>query len=950
MQMKFFIIIICTVIVQSIWGQDLLSQVHQLEVGGACSMCKDRIEAIAQKIEGVTEVLYDLDRQLLDIQSTPSFIKEKLIVELLKAGHDVDGLKAPDAVYEALPQCCYYRSEDKPSQKQSAIIMTGSSDNNLYIKVSGVCSMCKERIEKVAGNIIGVVETDYDLGQQLLKIEYDKDLFSKQELVNALLYSGHDADGQKAPQDVYLQLHACCHYRDDGHGHNDPAMHTNKIFGNIYEEGSNGIQTPLPGATIFWLGTKIGTTSGIEGGFELELNKKSNILVVSYLGYNPDTLEIKQGGYVNIIISSSSKLLDVVEISHRKKTTTISFLDITKVQQISSKELLKAACCNLAESFDTTPSIDASSTDAITGTRKIEMLGLNGPYIQITKENVPDIRGLASVIGLSLIPGPWIEGIQLNLGSGSVINGFESIAGQINIELKKPCHTSEKMHLNAYYSQAQRFEFNTNTKMDINERWSTATLLHGSTRTLRRDLNGDSFMDMPLGKQFGFVNRWKWTNNNGEEGQIGVRLSYLDNTSGQMDFDPFTSERDKIWGSDFRLNRVDLWAKRGFAKISDLNKSLGFQIKASYHDQKAQYGLRRYDATQKSFYLNVITQNYIGTPDHKTKVGASFQYDGYDEVVGTKNYLRSEIVPGVFGEYSFHRGQKFNFIAGIRADYHNNFGLFFTPRLNVRYAPYEHTVIRASLGRGQRTASIFSENIGIFASNREIIVEENNANTPYGLDAEVSWVKGFSVTRDININNHNLVLTLDAHKIDFTNQIVVDLDQSVRQVYFYNLKGKSYSNSFQFQADYDVTSWFDIRLAYRYNDVRTTYGESLLQKPLISPHRTFVNMALKDKTGWTFDFTLNRMSSLRIPSTEANHPEHHFETSAPGYFIANSQVSKKWKESFEVYLGGENLFDYRQHDAILGAQNPFGPTFDASLVWAPMMGRNIYVGLRYNIF
>ncbi len=903
-----------------------------LSVKGACGMCQDRIEQTASAQLHVVKASYQLDSQLLTITAEPGFEKETLIVALLAVGHDTDGRKANDVVYNALPDCCHYRGEEVDVVPDTLPSML-AAESTISLDVMGECGMCEERIEQTALSVIGVVFADYSLADKKLTVETDRSLFRRNELVNALLAVGHDTDGQQAPDNVYNDLPACCHYRE-AKVKKHPAGSENKsksLQGTVVEKSKDGKLNPLIGATITWESTDIGTATDLDGKFNLPLHPKVKKLVVSYVGYVPDTLYIDRAGAVNIIISENSVVLDAVEISYRKRSTEISFLDVVKVQQISSKELLKAACCNLAESFDTTPAVDASVTDAVTGTRKIELLGLAGPYVQITRENIPDVRGLAAVQGLAYTPGPWVEGMQLNMGAGSVVNGFESVTGQINVELKKPCN-EDKMYFNVYASQAARLEMNTFAKQDINENWSTATLLHASTRNQRRDHNHDGFLDMPLGNQFGFINRWKWTDNNGQEGQIGTKITFMDVVSGQVDFDPSSSVRNQVWGADIHTKRAEVWGKRGFVNLDTPQKTLGLQFAAVYHDQKSQFGLRRYDAVQQSLYMNLIRQTTISSLDHQVRMGASFQYDRFDEEIGGISYARREPVPGVFGDYTYKGSEKVTVLVGGRADYHAQYGLFFTPRLNIRLAPNAATVFRIAAGRGQKTASIFAENIGLLASNRQIIVEGDQTGTPYGLQAEVAWNMGASLTREFKTGKRIQQLSLDFNRIDFTNQVVIDLDRTARQVVFYNLRGKSYSNSFQAQADLDLADWLELRLAYRYNDVRTTYGEQLLRKPLVSPHRAFVNVVLKPGRGWSIDYTINRLSSVRIPSTEANDEAHRWPTQSPAYFLANAQVSKSWKSLFEWYLGGENIFNYRLKHPIIGSHAPFGEYFDSSPV------------------
>ena len=938
-----------------------------ITVSGSCGMCKDRIEEVAVQVIGVQSADYDLDNQNLRIAVQSVFQKSELVSALLLVGHDADGQKASNDVYNDLPECCWYRpiSSDTESSAPINVDNDSISEDTLKISVSGACGSCKSRIEKAALSVIGVTSANYDILAQQLSVTTE-DLFKRTELVSAILLVGHDTEGQVAKESAYNDLPGCCLYREvpihleessddqedhSGHNHGDTKPAANKknntLSGTVYEKASSEKMVPVIGAYVLWEGQKGGTVTDLDGNFEIEMSKKTKNLVVTYVGYSPDTIAIDQAGIVSITISTPN-LLDAIEITHKKRTTEISYLQTVKVQNISSKELLKAACCNLAESFDTTPAIDASNTDAITGTRKIEMLGLAGPYVQITQENIPSVRGLSAIQGLSFVPGPWVESMQLNMGAGSVVNGFESMTGQINVELKKPS-SDEDMYFNAYGSQAARLEMNHFAKQVMNEEWSTATLLHASARSLRRDKNSDGFLDIPLGKQFGFINRWEYSDGAGKEAQLGMKLSYVDNVSGQNDFDPVKSDRTAIWGANMETTRAEVWAKRGYVDIDSPYKSLGIQFAGVYHDQNSQFGNRVYDATQKSIYFNMIYQSIIDNTDHQVRMGTSFQWDQFDEQVATSNYKRNEWVPGIFGEYTYKGSEKFSVLLGGRADYHNNFGLFFTPRANVRYAPNESTVFRIAAGRGQRTQSIFAENIGLFASNREINIKSQNEKNPYGLNAEVSWNIGASVTKEFPIGSRNLLVSLDLNRIQFENQIVVDFDQSPQQVWFYNLSGQSYSNSAQLQLEIDAAKWLDIRLAYRYNDVKTTYGEKLLRKPLVSPQRAFMNLDIKPGKGWSIDYTINWLNSVRIPSTASNPIQYQWEGESPSYFLSNAQVSKSWSNGFEVYLGGENIFNYRLQDPIIAADEPFGKFFDSSLAWGPIMGTNIYTGIRMTL-
>jgi outer membrane receptor for ferrienterochelin and colicins len=717
-----------------------------------------------------------------------------------------------------------------------------------------------------------------------------------------------------------------------------------KVMG---ESGEHGTMA-LVGASVYWAGTTTGTITDEKGHFELAQQPGNQKMVVSFVGFRNDTIWVNNQPFVDVTLTESL-LLGEVQVVHRQKTTAISMIDPLKIEKIGEGELLKAACCNLSESFETNPSVDVSFTDAITGTRQIMMLGLAGPYTQITRESMPDIRGLSSIYGLTYIPGPWVESIQLIKGTGTVANGFESMAGQINVELRKP-EQADKVYLNLFGSKEGRLEANANFTHRLQNNWSTGLLLHGSTNNAKVDHNSDGFLDNPLGNNLIALHRWKYQNPDGMEFQAGIKGTYSEKTGGQINFDPSAGESQNenyIWGMQITTERVEGWAKTGKV-LNAQGRSIGLQLSGTYHDQSSYYGLNDYDGRQQSFYANLLYQDILGNTNHQFRTGASFQYDDYNESFNDTSFDRMETVPGVFFEYTYKYLEKLSTVAGLRADYHNMYGLFFTPRLHARYAPLERTVFRISAGRGQRTNSILAENTGLMASSRTFDFSGGHANYPYGLEPEVAWTIGGSFTQAFHLDYREGYVSFDFFRTDFQNQVVVDLEDP-RKVSFYNLDGASYSNSFQAQVDYEIIPRLDGRLAYRWYDVKTTYDGKLLEKPLVANNRAFLNLAYHTRDFWKFDFTLNWQGEKRIPPTFQNPMEYRLESYSPSFFTMNAQVSKTWWDKFEVYAGAENLLNFKQPNPIVASNDAFGPNFDASMIWGPVMGRNIYAGLRLRI-
>ena len=822
--------------------------------------------------------------------------------------------------------------------------------DTLSIWVDGVCGMCKTRIEEAALKVKGVQSASWDVETHILFLNVDQDKFKVKKLHYKIASVGHDTRELLAPDPVYDALHGCCKYRDPEQiaAHAKEGEGATGITGFVLETKEDGNNIPLIGANIYWAGSSSGTTTGADGYFSIEMEEGEHMLVVSFVGYTSDTLHINGPSSVEVQFSKAL-MLDEVKVVHRIKPTSVSFSSAYNIQNIHEKELTKAACCNLSESFETNPSVDGGLTDAVTGTKKIEMLGLAGPYVQIMRENMPDVRGLSALYGLTYTPGTWIEGIQLNTGAGSVVNGYESITGQINVELRKP-ENSDKLFLNLYGNGDGRMEANIMSAYPLNEQWSGSTMLHGNTRPFQMDRNEDGFVDHPTGNQIVALQRFKYSGENGLHSQMGVKVVWLDQVGGQLDFNPDTPrDQQSYWGSHMNTKRLEGWAKIGKVFENKPYASMGFQLSGLVHNQDSYFGLTDYLANQKSLYSNLIYQSILGTTDHQYRTGISFQADSYEENVGTEQFQRRELVPGAFIEYTFNYMDIFTAVAGFRADYHNIYGAFFTPRLHLRYEPVEKTVLRASAGRGQKTASIFAENMGIFASSRSIYLDETSPELPYGLEAEVAWSYGLNFTQGFNLGAASSVFKLDYFHTRFTNQVVVDLDRNPQEVHFYNLEGDSWSNSFQAQLDMEPLERYDIRIAYRFNDVQTTYGDDLLPRPMVAKHRTFINMAYATKDLWSFDVTWSWQGAKRIPSTESNPEPYRMEAYSPAFSMVNLQVGKTLFKRLELYAGIENLFGFVQKDPILASEDPFGPWFDSSLIWGPIFGRKFYGGLRFRI-
>ena len=709
-------------------------------------------------------------------------------------------------------------------------------------------------------------------------------------------------------------------------------------------------KTLIEGANLFWLNTSIGTISDKTGSFKIPMTPKSNQLVISYLGFKTDTLTItKPIRLFHTLLPDNNDALDEVTLTQRRKAMQKSYFESQNIIMVSSEELLKAACCNLSESFETNPSIDVNFADALTGTKQIKMLGLSSPYLLISEENIPMVRGASQIYGLTFTPGTWIQSIQITKGAGSVVNGFESIAGQINTEIQKPS-SDAPIFINAYTSVNGRQEFNAHFNTKFNEKWSAGSYVHVNQRTQKFDKNADQFLDVPISKQINILNRWQYTD--GSKGWVGfASLRFLDDSkqTGSISFDPKVHKNTtSFWGSEIETKRLDASVKIGYVFPETTYKSFGFQSAYSNHNQDSYFGLRRYEIEHKSFFTNLLFNSIISNTKNKFKTGINFSFDEYNEQVDLIDYKRRDEVVGAFFEYSYDSLDKLSLTAGIRIDSHNRLGTFITPRLHVRYNPWERSVLRASIGSGRKVANIFAENQKLFGTNRLIQVRENGGSV-YGLRPEKAWNYGLSFRQGFTLFEKLGDVTVDFYRTQFEDQVVVDWEQA-SHIRFYNLEGSSYANSFQLEIDYVPFRNTALRLAYKNYQVKTTYGTQTLQKPLQPKQRFFANFEYRlenEEKGsqWKADWTYHFVGEQRLPSNSRDG----VGFLSKSYGLLNMQITRVFSTQFEVYLGGENLGNYKQLNPIVGAENPFGTTFDTSLIYAPIFGKMFYAGLRFKL-
>ncbi len=716
------------------------------------------------------------------------------------------------------------------------------------------------------------------------------------------------------------------------------------IHGMVLELNASGIEISIPGVNVYWAGTQQGVSTDNQGHFKLAFPDGiiQPQLVVSFIGYKKDTIIVDptKDEHVKILLSINNELDEVV-IATKAIGSFVSRMEPLYTQNVTGAELQKAACCNLSESFETNASVDVSFSDAVSGAKQIQLLGLSGNYSQLMTENIPNIRGLGTAFGLNYIPGSWMQSIQISKGAASVKNGYESITGQINTEYKKP-DDSELLFLNLYANNYGKTEGNIYSATKLNPKLSTMLFIHTEDFSNEVDKNDDSFLDQPMMKQLNIFNRWKYDNAKNIHAQLGIKILNEERVGGQLSYDPSKNNyTSNGYGINIKTNRYEVFTKTAYL-FKKPGTNFGFINSFIHHRQNSIFGLKNYDAIENNYYGNLMFQSYIGNTNHTFTTGLSYVLDKYDEVLVDSTFSRKESVPSAFFEYTFHDVDKMSLILGLRTDFHNLYGTLITPRAHLRIMIDEHTTFRASVGKGYRSANIFAENTFLLASSRSIIINEQP-------EIEKAWNYGVNLTKYIDISGKQLSINAEAYYTNFLNQIIIDRDQDLSKIFVYNLNGKSYSSSFQVELNYELFKRMDITAAFRFNDVKTTINDELIRKPLVNKYKGLVNFSYATNLNkWQFDFTAQFNGDSRIPGTSQNPIEYQLAESSPTYTILNFQVTKYFKK-WEIYAGGENLTDFKQENPIIAANDPFGEYFDSSLIWGPLTGIKLYAGLRFRI-
>lgn len=744
---------------------------------------------------------------------------------------------------------------------------------------------------------------------------------------------------------------------------------------------------PLAGASVYWAGTTVGASTDAEGAFLLHRVKGYDRLVASYLGYVNDTLRIDEAVQrADFALRAEGVELEGVVVEGNLSGNFVKRDGIVKGEMISFAGLCKMACCNLAESFENSASVTVGYSDAISGARQIKMLGLAGTYTQILDENRPIMRGLSAPYGLSYTPGMWLNSIQVSKGVASVTAGHEAITGQINLEHRKPTD-SERLFVNLYLDDELRPEANVSTAFPVSrdKKLSSVVLLHGSgdTDVRKMDHNHDGFRDLPRSAQFNVANKWLYAADNGTQVRWGWKFVQESRLGGMLDYRNTDAMREAmfrdwdwqtegtrmpLYGSHIRNRNANGYFKVGMpvgpsvydeAEQDEMRSNLAFVADFDHFDEEAYFGLNDYSGNQNSLSLNLMYNHYF-TYRSSLNVGVQAHLDYYRETLGNDtpwlgsdrayDFGRDEEEVGAYAEYTYAVRDKFSVVAGLRGDYNAFYDRFFlTPRGHVKWNVTPSTTLRASAGLGYRSTNVITDNIGMLATGRELVIPALG-----DLDRlEKALTLGGSLTQTFGlVNPGDATLSFDYFRTQFCNSVVVDQEYDAQTIRVYDSDGRSFTDTYQIDFSWTPVERLDIFATFRYTDSRMTIDRpdgttARVERPLVSEYKTLLNIQYATKfRRWVFDATAQLNGPARIPTQTGDLADSRY---SPRYPMFYAQVSRKVGK-FDIYVGCENIADYRQEDPILNAANPYDYKFNSMNVWGPLMGRKFYAGLRFNLY
>ena len=725
------------------------------------------------------------------------------------------------------------------------------------------------------------------------------------------------------------------------------------INGTVYSEGE-----PLNGASLRIKGTNLGTITNEKGYFSIKFSKKkNNQLIISYTGHKSKQIEIDpKDSDIGKIVLELYESLDEIVISGTLKP--VSKLNSPVAVEVYSQSFFKAnPSPSIFESLESINGIRPQLNCNVCNTGDIHINGQEGSYTMVLIDGLPIVSGLSTVYGLSGIPQSLIERVEIVKGPASTLYGSEAIGGVINLITKLP-ENSSKLSVDSFLSDWGELNTDIGYKYSLSKRTTGLLGINYFNFSNPIDNNNDGFTDLTIQDRISIFNKFTY----GDKLSFATRFVYEDRWGGQLNWEPKYRGGDTVYGENIYTTRFEAFGNYTF------NKNLSFQFSYNNHTHNSAYGTTIFNANQTIGFGQLIWNKSIKNND--LLFGLAYRYTYYDDdTTATFNEIlnsnQEDIyhMPGLFIQDEIKINESNTLLLGIRFDHNSLHGNIFTPRINYKLSNYDQTsILRLSFGTGYRVAQVFTEDHAALTGARDVVFLND-------LEPEKSWNTNLNYVKKVYLKEGAIIdFDISIFKTQFSNKIIPDYDTNPNKIIYDNLKGRSISQG----VSLNINSLLENGIRF---NLGATYIDSYIKEDGLKtvPYLTEKFQGVwKFEKKWNdknliFDLTGTTIGPLRLPTLSRLDPRPDYSST---FSIVNIQLTKILKNTFEIYGGVKNIFDFtppknsiaRSFDpfdkqvvfdnsgnAIQNENNPYALTFDPSYVFASNQGFRFFFGLRYRV-
>ncbi len=727
---------------------------------------------------------------------------------------------------------------------------------------------------------------------------------------------------------------------------------TLQVEGNIWDADKKEV---VPFASVAVVNTSFAATTNEQGFFSLvmpiETAQIAN-LVVSCVGYKNDTISLKKWLkkdesklFLKVFLQNSQQIFSEVVVTGTMKER-IQMDSPVPIEVYTPTFFKRNPTPNLFSALENINGVRPQLNCSVCNTGDIHINGMEGGYTMVMIDGMPIVSALATVYGLMGIPNAMVQRIEVIKGPASTLYGSEAVGGLINVITKNP-NNAPLFSVDVNTSGYQELNIDVSTKAKMKR---ATMLLSANYFNFDKlwDINQDNFTDVTLQKRFSIFNKWNFERKYNRLSSIALRYFTENRWGGALQWNELLRGSDSVYGESIYTNRFELIGKYQLPTDEKLMLSYSYNV----HQQNSFYGTTPYEARQQIGFTQLTwDKNFT---HHDILAGLAFRYTFYDDNTTATEQPSNILLPGVFVQDEIRFSEIHKVLIGLRYDYNSAHGSIFTPRLNYQWKASEQHNFRLSLGNGYRIVNVFSEDHAALTGARKVEMTE-------ALRPERSYNVNLNYTNRTFFKGGFLNFDASIFYTHFTNRIVADYDTDPNKIIYDNLKGFAISKGLTLNSDWNFTNGLKIMAGVTLMDVYTqehnAQDEWIKTRQLhASPFSgTWTVSYALPKWNINFDYTGNFYSPMRLPILPDDfRPEY-----SPWFSVQNVQMTKKWGNKIEIYGGIKNLLNFLPQNPIMrpfdpfdkqvNIDNPFGYTFDPNYGYAPLQGRRIFLGMRYQL-